>query len=303
MSETTEPAAPTGEPANGVAGVTDTQTLEQAAQTEASAPSDESPSDDDEGDEQPQQRQSRAERRISHLAARAHNAERQAAEAMALLRQVMAQPGQAQQPQPNAPRAPQADQLAAYVAQQVGPEPNPADYPAGEFDEGFRRAEREWTRRAAAVEAEAKTMQRIQHAQAAQAEQAFRQSFSQQVATIEQTHPGAAEAIGALGHRLHDQVAEAVARMGVDVTLHIATNPEAEARVRSARNGWELAAILGELRGAVKASSVAPSAPQPSKAPPPPAKGVRGASVPTGEPDINNTEAYIEWRRKQRGAA
>lgn len=294
MSETTEPAA-SGEPANGVAGVTEDQTLDQAAKTEAPATSDEQQSDDDEGDEQPQ-RQSRAERRISHLAARAHTAEKQLSEAMALLRQVM--PQQTQQPtqQQAAPQTPQADQLAAYVAQQVGPAPRPQDFPAGEFDEGYREARDAYVERRAAARAEQAAMQRIQQAQAAQAERAFVQTFSSQVDDIEKANPGAREAIAAFGARVPAGVANAIAQMGADVAHFIATNPEAEARLRSSRSDFELAANLGELRAAAKAQRAAP-APQLTAAPAPPSRTLRGASA--AAPSPYTAQSFEDYKRSR----
>ena len=292
MSETTEPAA-SGEPANGVAGVTEDQTLEQAAKTEAPATSEELTSDDDEGDEQPQ-RQSRAERRISHLAARAHTAEKQLSEAMALLRQVM--PQQMQQPtqQQAAPQTQQADALAAYVAQQVGPAPRPQDYPAGEFDEGYREARDAWVERRAAARAERTAMDRIQQAQAAQAERAFVQTFSSQVDEIEKAAPGAREAIASFGARVPAGVANAIAQMGADVAHYIATHPEAEARLRSSRSDFELAANLGELRAAAKAARSAPP-PQQTAAPAPPSRSAKGSA--SAARTAYDAQSFDEYKR------
>jgi len=274
MSDTFTLDAPQGEPASGVAGVTDDKTLEQAANTEASATSEPEPDDDDGGDEQPQQRQSRAERRISHLAARATNAETQLAEAMQIIRQMAGGQQPTQQQPTQAPRAPQADPLAAIVEQHVGPAPKPEDFPAGEFDPGFRKAETDYIRRSAAVEAQVRISQQLQQAQIATREQHLAANLAQQVAVIEKADPEARTAIAELGMRLgkagqHGQaVANVIAELGADVAYHIARNPEVEARLRSVPVPVALIE-LGELRATLKARTATPVV-QPTSAPNPP---------------------------------
>jgi len=303
MSDTFTLDAPQGEPASGVAGVTDDKTLEQAANTEASATSEPEPDDDDGGDEQPQQRQSRAERRISHLAARATNAETQLAEAMQIIRQ-MAGGQQPQQQQPTqAPRAPQADPLAAIVEQHVGPAPKPEDFPAGEFDPGFRKAETDYIRRSAAVEAQVRISQQLQQAQIATREQHLAANLAQQVAVIEKADPEARQAIGELGVRLGRAgqqgqfVANVIAEMGADVAYHIARNPEVEARLRSSPVPAALIE-LGAIRASLQAAKTAPPV-QPTSAPPPPPRAVRGGGSASPDLDKMSVEQYAAYRNQQ----
>lgn len=304
MSDTFTPdTLSEGEPASGVAGVTESQTPDLAETTAASATAEpESDADDEQGDEQPQQRQSRAERRISHLAARAQNAETQLAEAMQIIRQ-MASGQQPTQQQPTQ-RAPQADPLAGYIAQQVGPAPKAEDFPAGEFDPAYRAAELDYVRKAAAVEAQARITQQLQQAQMASREQQLAANLAQQVAVIEKADPEARTAIAELGMRLgkagqHGQaVANVIAELGADVAYHIARNPEVEARLRSVPVPVALIE-LGEIRATLKARAATPVV-QPTSAPTPPPR-LRGGSSNIADIDRMPMSQAAEMIRKEIG--
>jgi hypothetical protein len=189
------------------------------------------------------------------------------------------------------------------VAQQVGPAPKPEDFAAGEFDPGFREAERDYIRRSAAVEAQARISQQLQQAQIATREQALAANLAQQVAAIEKSDPDARQAIADLGVRLgragqHGQaVANVIAELGADVAYHIARNPEVEARLRSVPVPAALIE-LGEIRASLRAAKASPPV-QPTSAPPPPPRAVRGGGSAAPDLDKMSVEQYAAYRNQQ----
>lgn len=293
MSDTFVPDAQAGAPADGNSGVATEHQPVQAENTAGSAAADTA---DDAGADAQGQRPNGVQKRIGELTANWRQAERDRDHWREMAMRA-AQGGQPQQ-QPPAHQAAQQDPLAAIVAQHVGPAPKPEDFPAGEFDPAFRQAEQQWLRRSAATEAEIRMAQRLQMAQAAAAEQQVRQSFTQQVAKVAQSAPDAVEAIGSLGNRLPDPVANMLAEAGADVAYHVATNPEAEARIRQARTPAAVAREIGRIEARLEAAS-RPAAVQPTSAPPPPSRGVRGGG--SSVPDWNSMspEAFAAMRNQQ----
>ncbi len=286
MSETSTPDAPEGVPAEGVS--TDAEnTVAQAAETsDTTAPENETPADDA-GAEPPKRESKGVQKRIDELTARAYRAERQAEEVLSMLRQQMAGQGQ-QQPQGPAPLPPE-------LANAMPPAPKPEDFPAGEFDPKYAVALAKHEMRMEQAQAMVH-QQKLQRQQAAQQLQA---NLAQQVERLAATDPQARDSIAALGMRLPNAVADMVADAGADIAYYIARNPEAEKQIAEARTPAAVARALGRIEERL-AAAPPPAPPQPTKAPPPPQRAVRGTSAASGEPDINNTEAWIEWRRRQR---
>lgn len=281
MSDTFDPASLEETPAAGAASDATEDQLAQAANDAESATADETTADQTGADAEPQKARG-VQKRLDELTAQRRQAERDRDYWREMAMRQGQQPPQ-QQPA-NQSQPPQPDPVAAAIAQHVGPAPKPEDFPAGEFDPGYRDARDQWVEKRAEARAVMAAEQRMRAHQAASVEQQFRQSFSQQVAELAKADEGAVASIAALGQRLPDQVANAIASMGADVAHYIATNPEAEARIKNAPNPWAVATELGEIRAAVKARRAAPVT-QPSSAPPPPSRVVRGGGSSAPDPD------------------
>lgn len=290
MSDTFVPDAPEGVPADGVSvdAVENNQT-DQAANNADSATADDNA--DDAGADQPGHKPNGVQKRIGELTANWRQAERE----RDYWHQMATRGGQQPAQQPQAPQAPQQDPLEAMIAQRVGPAPRPGDFPAGEFDEGYREARERWVEQRAEVKGEIAAQRQLMAVQARAVEQQLHASLNQQLAEIEKADPEARAAVGDLGNRLGQrgmsQLANMIAELGGDVAYAIAKNPELEARILSARTPMAVAIELGEIRATVRAQRTRP-APQPTSAPPPPPRGVRGGGSGAPDPDKMTMAQY-----------
>jgi hypothetical protein len=211
---------------------------------------------------------SRAEKRIQQLLQR----ERELRERNAYLEGLaQRQAAPAESPKQQAPA-----QLSPDLAQWVGEEPKPDAFPAGEFDPQFLRA---IARFEARHEQAQMVLSQRQHA-ARQAEQARAQSFYEQADKVAVEKPDFREVVGTFGQSVQAVVANAIAEAGAEVAYAIAKDPEASARMRSARTMEQVAREIGRFEARLDAAKASPPAiPQPSNAPAPPPKAVRGASA------------------------
>lgn len=286
MSETTQPDAPEGVPAEGVSSDTE-NTDAQAETSEDTAPETEQPADDA-GAETPKPQSKGVQKRIDELTARAYRAERQAEEVLAMLRQQMA----AQQPANGAnPANPQAPALPPELANAIPPAPKPEDFPAGEFDPKYAVALAKHEMRM--EQAQAYVRQQQMHRQQVAAQ--MQANLTQQVERLAATDPQARDTIAALGMRLPNPVADMVAEAGVEVAYYIARNPEAEKQIAEARSPAAVARAIGRIEARLEAARAAP--PQPTAAPAPPPRAAKGtASAARTIYEAKSFEEYAKLR-------
>lgn len=258
-------AAPEAEPAD--------QTPEAPATSEEDAPAD--PND---APETP----SRGDKRVQQLLQERH----QLRERMAYLEGI-AQRQTAPAEPPKAPPLPQD------VAQWVGDEPKPDAFPAGEFDPQYLRA----VARFEARSEHAQFMLQQRQQAAAQNEHAKARTFFEQADKVAAERPDFREVVGTFGHSVHPQVANLIAEAGPEVAYAIAKDAEAAGRVRSAQNLAAVAREIGRIEERL-ARPVEKSSPQPTKAPEPPARTVRGGSVGAADPSSMPMSEYAAWSAK-----
>jgi hypothetical protein len=249
--------------------------------TEAPATSEEdTPADPNDAPETP----SRGDKRVQQLLQERH----QLRERMAYL-EGMAQRQQA----PADPVKQAAPQLPQDVAQWVGAEPTPDTFPAGEFDPQYLRA-------VARFEARSEHAQFVVHQRqqaAMHAEQAKAQSFIEAADKVAVDKPDFREVVGRFGQTVHNQVANLIAEAGPEVAYAIAKDEQASARVRSAQSLAAVAREIGRIEERLARPSEKPS-PQPTQAPEPPARTVRGGSVGNADPSRMPMSEYAAWSAK-----
>lgn len=280
MSETTPPGAPTGAPASDVPG---TETPAPAANISESATEDDADHDGADTEAEAKRAAKGIQKRVDELTALRRQAERDRDHWRELAMRQGQQPPQQQQAPPSA-----AD----------SPAPKPEDYPAGEFDPGYDKARTEWIKASAAAEAERNILQRFQRHQAQAAEQQVTQSFQAGLAKIVETSPDAPSVLDELGKRIHPSVSNLIVEAGADVAYYIATNPEAEGRIRQARTLGAVAREIGRVEERMARERSAP--PQLSAAPPPPPRSVRGSGSGPVDYDRMSTEAFIASRNREK---
>lgn len=262
MSETTQPDAPEGVPAEGVS--TDAEnTVAQGAETESPAV-EETPADDA-GAEPPRPQSKGVQKRIDELTTQRYDAirERDYWREMAMRG---ASPPQ-QQPSGQAPVP-----LPPEVAAAIPPAPKPEDFPAGEFDPKYAVALAKHEMRMD----QAKAFVFQQQMQRQQAVAQMQANLAQQVERLTETDPQARETIAALGMRLPNPVADLVAEAGADVAYYIARNPDAEKQIAEARTPAAVARAIGRIEARLEAARAAP--PQPTAAPAPPPRAAKGTA-------------------------
>lgn len=257
----------------------------QADQTpETPAPSD---LDNDASQDSATETPSRAAKRIEQLLSERHQDRERIARLEGILQQRPSAPGQHSQ---IAPR------LHPDLAQWVGDEPKPDAFPAGEFDPAYLRAIAKHEARA--EQAQMLMAQRVTAAQ--QAEAQHMQAFSAEMAKMEKRHSDAREAVGGLGNRLANWQANLVASAGAEIAYAVAKDSEAEARIRAARDPIAVAREIGRLEARMDRARETPP-PQPTSAPDPAPRVVRGGNVGSRDPSKMSMSEYAEWSSKQFG--
>lgn len=261
------------------------ETAEPADQTtEPPASSDEpTPTDPTDAPETP----SRGDKRVQQLLAERHALREQ----LAYL-QGAAQAGQ--QPAPSQPPQQEPAQLPGDLAQWVGAEPKPEAFPAGEFDPQYLRAIARFEARS--EQAGMIQMQREQSQR--QAEAARSQAFQEQAAKAAKANPDFPEIAGRLGNSLPNWAANLIAEAGTDIVLAVGKDAEAEARIRAARTPVAVAREIGRIEARLERARETPP-PQPTSAPEPAPRAVRGGNAGTRAPAEMPMGEYAAWRAKQ----
>jgi hypothetical protein len=256
-------------------------------QAETPAPSASAEETNDASPEDAHETKSRAEQRIKQLAAR----DKEAREEIAFLREQLTR----LQQQPQQPAAEQGPPpLPADLTRWLGDEPKPDAFPAGEFDPQYLRAIAKYEARA--EQAQMVAAQRA--AQARMAEQQRLESIRQSVAEAEKAMPDIREVASALGQRLPNWQANLVAEAGPEVIYAIGKDAEAEARIRAANSPLAVAREIGRIEARLERAKDTPP-PQPTSAPDPAPRAVRGGNVGTRAPGEMSMAQYAEWRGKQ----
>lgn len=280
----TEAAYP--QPENGVPQA-DQNADTQADQTaDAPATSDELSADPSDAPETP----SRGEKRVQQLLAERH----QLRERLAYLEGIAQRP---QQPQADAPKQ-AAPSLPPDLAQWVGDEPKPDAFAAGEFDPQYLRAIARYEARA--EQAQVVVAQRAHAVQ--QAEAARARSFMEAAEKAVAEKPDFREVVGTLGTRLANWQANLIAEAGTEVAYAIGKDAEVEARIRSARSPLAVAREIGRIEARLERARET-STPQPTTAPDPAPRAVRGGNVGQRDPSKMSMSEYAEWSRKTFGGA
>ena len=188
---------------------------------------------------------------------------------------------------------PKAPQLPQDVAKWVGDEPKPDTFPAGEFDPQYLRA-------VARFEARSEHAQFIlhqRHQSAQQAEQAKAQAFFTQAEKVAAERPDFREVVGTFGQSVAAWQANAIAEAGPEVAYAIAKDATAAARIRAAQNPAAVAREIGRIEERLSRPVEKPS-PQPTSAPEPPARTVRGGNVGSADPSRMPMSEYAAWSAK-----
>jgi hypothetical protein len=267
----------------------------RVAQAEVTAPSDQTaeapdtseeptPADPTDAPETP----SRGDKRVQQLLAERHALREQVA-----YLQGAAQRGQ----QPGAPPSPQQagpPPLAGDLAQWVGEEPKPDAFPAGEFDPQYLRAIARFEARS--EQAGMIQMQRVQAQR--QTEAARAQAFIEQAAKAEKDRPDFREVAGRLGSSLPNWAANLIAEAGTEVVYAVGKDAEAEARIRAARSPLAVAREIGRIEARLERAKETPP-PQPTSAPDPAPRAVRGGNAGARAPADMPMAEYASWRAKQ----
>ena len=110
--------------------------------------------------------------------------------------------------------------------------------------------------------------------------------------------PDIREVASALGQRLPNWQANLVAEAGPEVIYAIGKDAEAEARIRAANNPIAVAREIGRIEARLERAKDTPS-PQPTSAPDPAPRAVRGGNVGNRAPGEMSMAQYAEWRGKQ----
>lgn len=201
-----------------------------------------------------------------------------------------------QAPEQARPEA-QAPRLAPDLAQWVGEEPKPDAFPAGEFDPQYLRAVARFEARN--EQAQIAMAQRF-HA-ARQAEQARAKSFFEQADKVAAEKPDFREVVGGFGQSVANWQANLVADAGAEVAYAIARDADAAARIRSAQSREAVAREIGRIEARLERARETPL-PQPSSAPDPAPRAVRGGNVGAVDPSKMSMDQYAAWSKKQFGA-
>ncbi len=275
MSETTQPGASDGAPAEAVETPIDAgQSVAPAEQNAASAPAeDDNAQDDDAGDTG--QRPRGTGRRVSELLQdRAYERQARAqaearAEALAAQLVQFQQGGGQQAAKPSGPAA-----LPPDLAAQVGSPPDPSQFAAGEFDPAYaeERALYRFKTEQAKAYAQQREVQAKQHQQ--QAATQMQQRLGQMFEKGRETFSDFEAVVTAADVPMPEHVVREIADLDAPaaVAYWLAKNPQDAARIAKL-DGRGVARELGRIEGRL-AASAAPS-PQPTAAPPPP-RNVRG---------------------------
>lgn len=298
MSETTDPIASamaTMDAADSAQHQDSAPQAEQTAESPAEQTAPPASAEDTQDAEQHDaaETNSRSAKRIQQLLQR----EREAREEAAYYK------GLADRQKPQEQQPAQAPKLSQDLAQWVGEEPKPDAFPAGEFDPQYLRAVARFeARHEQAQMAMVQRQQAARHAEAAKA-----QAFAKAAAEVAKEHNDFNEVVGGLGHRLPNVVADMIAEAGAEVAYAIGKDEAAEARIRAATSPAAVAREIGRIEArleaakeAAKAAAQAPP-PQPSAAPPPPSRTVRGHSPARGfdyaTADIADIQARLNQKR------
>ena len=256
-------------------------TAEPAAQIEDSAPSEEdTPADPTDAPETP----SRGDKRVQQLLQERH----QLRERLAYLE------GATQRQQaPAEPPKPAAPSFHPDVAQWVGDEPKPDAFPAGEFDPQYLRAVARFEARS--EQAQFVMAQRQQAAR--QAEEAKSRTFFEQADKLAAEKSDFRETVGRFGQSVPDWAANTVAEAGAEIAYAIAKDAEVAARIRAARTPAAVAREIGRMEERLARSKDAPI-PQPTSAPDPAPRAVRGGNVGARDPSSMPMGEYAAWSAK-----
>lgn len=231
---------------------------------------------------------SRGDKRVQQLLAERHALREQ----LAYL-QGAAQRGQ----QPGAPQQPQqagATPFPIGSAQWVGEEPKPEAFPAGEFDPAYYDA-----RSAYRTRSEIAAVLQAQQAQAERAaEAASARAFFDEAAKVAKERPDFHEVAGHLGSSLPNWAADQLAKAGAEVVYAAGKDAEVQARIRSARSRDAVAEEIGRLKERLSRPRETPP-PQPTSAPEPAPRAVRGGNAGTRAPADMPMAEYASWRAKQ----
>lgn len=255
----------------------------QAENTEAPAPSEDH---SDESQEDARETPSRAEKRIQQLLAK----EREAREEAAYYK------GLAQRQQPTDAKPAASPTLHPDLAQYVGKEPDPTAFPAGEFDPAYLDARVDF-----------KLRQREATQAMAQRQQAARQQATAFQAKVASIVEAGASKYGDFAEKalrsdvpLNDAMLREIADSdaGADVAYFLGNNP-AEARRIASLPANRVAREIGRIEERLARAKDAPT-PQPSTAPDPAPRVVRGGNVGQRDPSRMSMSEYAEWSRKQK---
>ena len=287
MSDTFDAVAHAAGEATAAPAAEDSAPQAATAETQAedTAPPASAEPDDDASQDDAAATPSRSEKRIKQLLER----ERELRERLAFVE------GRLQRD--SAPAATPADAatptLPPDLAQWVGEEPKPETFPAGEFDPQYLRA-------IARYEARNEQAQLVQqqraHAQR-QAAEAQARAFAEQAEQAAKAKPDLREVVGGLGQRLADWQANLLAEAGIDVAYAVGKDADAEARIRAARSPLVVAREIGRIEARLERARETPI-PQPTAAPEPPARAVRGGNVGSRDPSKMSMSEYAEYSRK-----
>lgn len=280
-----EPAAESNPPGEG-------EPPAQAETTEEPAASDDTPADDPSAeDTEPKKARGGFQKRIGELTARLHAAER---EKQALL-DALQRPAAAPQQQPQDPAKPQAEpQLPPDLAQAVGAPPNPADFPAGEFDPAYTEAK--VMHRLKTEQAKVELQRREHHAKQQQAE--ITQRVRDLITEGNNRHADFEEVALSSDIHMPAHVVRELAECddGSEVAYWLGKNP-GEAKRIAALPPTKVARELAKIEAKLAAP---PPPPKPSAAPPPPPATMRGRGA--VQPTIYDVgDDYAAYKRLRTG--
>jgi hypothetical protein len=239
-------------------------------QAEPTAPPASAEQTDDVLPEDAHETKSRAEQRIRQLNAREREAREEAAYWRGIAEQQMRQQPQSAGGQP-------APQLPPDLAQYVGAQPKPDDFPAGEYDPAYQDAKVEWRFRER--EAKAELMRRVALQQ--QQKQAFQSRIGNIVEQGAAKYEDFADKVLADDVPLTSPIVAGLVRLrdgAEDVAYALATDRKEAQRLAALKDPIEVALEIGAIRERSKRAREAPP-PQPTSAPEPPPRAARGGNV------------------------
>lgn len=261
-------------------------TAEPAAQIEDSAPSEEdTPADPTDAPETP----SRGDKRVQQLLQERH----QLRERLAFLE------GASQRQQTPAEQPKQVESqldpaiLPPDLARKVGTEPKPDAFPAGEFDPQYLRAVAKYEVRL--ENAFDKLDDRIMADR--QAKLTSARTFFEQADKLAAEKSDFRETVGRFGQSVPDWAANTVAEAGAEIAYAIAKDAEVAARIRAARTPAAVAREIGRIEERLARAKDAPI-PQPTSAPDPAPRAVRGGNVGSRDPSSMPMSEYAAWSAK-----